>query len=123
MGQDPCRHGHSLLARDGTRLFPTCGCRWVDPPSAKVVTHPSALVAVLGASVEAAERGELPAQKRKAAEGARIEALRERATRIALRAARDLADGDDVPLLHGTGWGRALASIYDELKALGAEEE
>jgi hypothetical protein len=131
------RHVVTWLSAGGT-YAPTCTCGWtgewsVGPSGvpacpryrpAQVITHPSALRATLEASVEAAERGELPSQQRaKAEREAKVEALRERATDIALRAARQTFEGVTVRLMPDYGWGRDLANIHEQLKALGAEEE
>lgn len=86
--------------------------------------RPTPLVPVLQASIRAAERGELPVQKRKAAEReARIEALRGHLLTHALRLAERLANGQHSCLVPESGTGKAMVEIHDELKALGAEEK
>lgn len=89
-----------------------------------LITLPLALEATLRASIEAAERGALPVQKRKAAEReARIESLRGHLLGHALRLAERLANGQHSCLVPESGTGKAMVEIHDELKALGAEEE
>lgn len=99
-------------------------CSRAKKRDANVIAHPSALKSTLKASVEAAERGELPSQQRKQREReARIERLREVRDGIASRLARALAGGRNLTLLATSGTGRELVGIHEELKALGAEEE
>lgn len=92
--------------------------------SAKVITHPSALAATLVKSIELAERGELPVQVREASgRQARVDALRTRATRIAVAIGERMRAGGVVNLLPDFGWGGELASIHEQLEALGVGEE
>lgn len=96
---------------------------------ARVVTHPSAIGAVLERSVELAKAGELPSQRdARARREARIETLRDRQRELAHKLGERLASGERLRLTARDVWTAGgvsvqLADAYEELCALGAEEE
>lgn len=61
MGALWCPHGRLIRDHGGAAIPVRCGCS--APRSAQVVTLSSALVPTLKASIDAAERGELPSQR------------------------------------------------------------